>query len=642
MRKLKREAQLPAIPSAKMLASSCHATIPVTVVASEINKSKLKKQIISAICALLNSDGGEVICSSSIFSIIRQLEQAMNEICGSSVVTNNLDFESDHEFKIVRVKKSNILITTNYNLCLPSHSQIVQVCPKEPIGKIKELLNRKFVEQPVECGSHCHEFFEGKECHLNEEKTKQFKQIKSEETNGTTLGDRMTGYANRFSHYVSGFANHRGGHLYYGIHDDGVVEGEFIQNETEQIEITKKVEVAIKKLFWPEQVKKGKHWEIFFEPVMDSCSNPIPSTFVIVVYIAPCVGAVFVKKPECYEVVNDEVNQMSFSTWKERILRTACDESIPNKLNSVETWQSGRIEKCCISALCTLTHCLNNGDWHGLQKNSIKIQNKHPKSVEIKLVVLLQKALACSQKQEFNIATELLKEYDELVPKSLERDVFEVLRLYALAACNRQGSHNEIKQHIRDALFMAMGKLDRLRPGLVSALVNLFAGTVTDCLNNTAVVSLEKLSCDAIQHLHKDQEMPKHPDFRADLERKGYLNRAALRLGCSFSGNLITEYVDDKRVNEADSYIRSVEKSFEDDPYVTKKCQILLDLAKSMLYFRQSQNQPGDRMKLIQMALEFSQKGKMDAENLKFSGIASCCESFERLFTEKLQPKFFR
>ena len=627
-----------------MFASSRHARIEITVDASKISSdyASIKKEIISAICALLNTDGGEMVCSSSIFPIIRQLEQAMNEICGSSVVANNLDFESDQEFKIIRVKKSDIFITTSYNLYLPSHSQIGQVSPKEPTGKIKELLNRKFVEQPVERGSHCQEFFYGKKCDLHEEKTKQLKQVKSgkckKSKKGKTLSDRMTADTNRFSHYVSGFANHRGGHLYYGIHDNGVVEGELIPNEKEQKEITNKVEEAIKAMRWPVQLKRGEHWDIFFKPVMDS---PIPSTFVIVVYIAPCMGAVFVEEPECYHVVNGKVSQMSFATWKERILLPANDESIPTKVNNITTWRSQSNEKYCMDAFCTLTHCLNNGDWDGLEKNSIQIENKYPKSVEIKLVVLLQKVLACSQKQEFEIATDLLKDYEELAPKSSERDVFEVLRLYARAAYNHKGSNNEIRQHIRDALLMAVAKLDLLRPGLVSVLVNLFAGTVTDCLNNIAVISVEKLLYDALQHLDKDPEMLKHPDFRADLERKGLLNRAAFHLGCSFSGNLITEHVDDNRVEEAHYCIKEVEKSIEDTKIVSKHCEIQLDLVKSMLYFRQSENRPSERTDFIQKALRLSQNSKIDAEKCKFFETVLWSRSLERLFVKKSEPANF-
>jgi predicted HTH transcriptional regulator len=49
-----------------------------------------------------------------------------------------------------------------------------------------------------------------------------------------SLADRMVSKHIRFACYVSAFANHRGGHIYYGVKDDGSVEGEiFGQNDEE-------------------------------------------------------------------------------------------------------------------------------------------------------------------------------------------------------------------------------------------------------------------------------------------------------------------------------------------------------------------------------------------------------------------------
>ena len=61
----------------------------------------------------------------------------------------------------------------------------------------------------------------------------------------------MTGKDNKFSCYVSAFANYNGGHTYYGITDDGLVESELISNEKDKREITKKVGKAINKMIWP-------------------------------------------------------------------------------------------------------------------------------------------------------------------------------------------------------------------------------------------------------------------------------------------------------------------------------------------------------------------------------------------------------
>ena len=69
----------------------------------------------------------------------------------------------------------------------------------------------------------------------------------------------MIGKGNKFSRYVSAFANYKGGHIYYGIDDDGIVAGELIPNEVDKEEIVKKVEKSINKMIWPEQPKRKIH-----------------------------------------------------------------------------------------------------------------------------------------------------------------------------------------------------------------------------------------------------------------------------------------------------------------------------------------------------------------------------------------------
>jgi hypothetical protein len=185
-------------------------------------------------------------------------------------------------------------------------------------------MNRKVVQEPVQLGSYCTIFLKGTNSGLLESKIVQLKHVKAGPSKRIKQADRMTGKDNKFSCYVSAFANYNGGQSYYGITDDGLVEGELISNEKDKREITKKVGKAINKMIWPEQIgqsKRGEHRDILFEPVLDENSKPIPSTFVIVIYIAPCLGGVFTEVPECYEMVEEKVKKMSSATWKKRILQ---------------------------------------------------------------------------------------------------------------------------------------------------------------------------------------------------------------------------------------------------------------------------------------------------------------------------------
>ena len=73
-------------------------------------------------------------------------------------------------------------------------------------------------------------------------------------------------------------------------------------------------------MVWPNNApQRGKHWDIFFEPVMDSSNQQIPSTFVVVVTVIQCAGGVFTEKPESFRVVSGKLEEVPFEIWKKHI-----------------------------------------------------------------------------------------------------------------------------------------------------------------------------------------------------------------------------------------------------------------------------------------------------------------------------------
>ena len=325
-------------------------------------REKIIQEIKVAICAMLNSNGGKVVIDfetdsnetpvggSQMALVIRILEQSMISIIGLDETISNLNFTEDEESIIILVEKVDFLITINYNLYLPSQKQVVQVSSLKPIKKVKDdIINRKVIHEPVQTRSRCQLFRKDSICRIRECKTVQLKHLEAEATKRTTLADRIIGKGNKFTCYVSAFANYRGGHIYYGITDDLLVIGELIENEEDKKQITKKVEKAIKKMIWPEDVgqpKQTKQWDIFFEPVVDK-DKPIPSTFVIVIYIAACLGGVFTEDPECYEIVDEKIRKMSLATWKKRMLlpgRSTNGEEIPGSIPRIKCNSAERRE----------------------------------------------------------------------------------------------------------------------------------------------------------------------------------------------------------------------------------------------------------------------------------------------------------
>ena len=287
-------------------------------------KETKMKNIISSVCALLNTDGGDLVmnineslaCDVQISNYIRMIEQRLTEIIGSVVMVSNINFEKKEQKIILHVEKSNVLISTNYNLYLPTQTQVIPVQPNNArIDIVKKLIafDRERILHGVKIESHSRRLVKDQNCGLEENKEIQFKNLKAGSSKCVTLADRMKN--NKLPSYISAFANHHGGHIYYGIKDDGTVEGEVVTDKGRG-EITKKVAKTIDKMIWPQKPEKGKHWDIFFEPVLDINSNAIPSTYVIVVFVGSCPGGVFVEEPESYKIVNGKVGKMKFSDWK--------------------------------------------------------------------------------------------------------------------------------------------------------------------------------------------------------------------------------------------------------------------------------------------------------------------------------------
>ena len=611
-------------------------TVDMTVPDKNIYTDKpVLKMVISAICALLNSNGGKVVCSSQISLAIRTLEQSMISIIGLNRTVSNIDFKEGEEYTIILVEKADFFVTSNYNLYLPTQTQVVQMSSVEPVENVKDdIMNRKVVLEPVQLGSHCQMFLKDKNCGFHENKMRQLKHLKADPSKRVTLADRMIGKGNKFSSYVSAFANHKGGHIYYGITDDKVVEGEFIPNEEDKNEITKKVGKAINKMIWPQQIcqpERGVHWEIFFEAVVDKNSKPIPSTFVIVIYIAPCLGGVFTEEPECYEVVDGKVEKMSFSTWKKRILGTVEIDSIPRGIGSSITWISKRTRTLCIQEFCILTAYLNNGDWKGFRNRSTHIEKKYPEVVEMKLVVLLKRILARSRKHHFNTANQLLKTYDNLLPSATEYHIFEVLGLYVHAALTRPKGGLD---HIRDLLVNALVKSEWLLPGIVTALVYLFAGTMTDHFDDTCLRPPDVLSHNALEHLQLF--MPNNPEIRADLEYKAHITLATYHLGCNLSAHLDSGHIHSKRLIQADSSIKAVEESASKGNKLTRYREVQLSLVKSIRNFRYWEVQPDERSHSMQKAFQLSKNAENLARKRKFFEMVSWSKSLQGLYAEKL------
>ena len=601
-------------------------------------KEQKLKEIIATICGMLNTNGGKVVIhvendanvpieGSLSVQVIRRLEQTMISLIGLSQTVSKINFNEDAEDPTILIKKNNSLITTNYHLYLPSQKQVVQVPPLEPPKKVIGcIISRKIIEQPVQLHTHCQKFLQGKHCGLHENKTTQLKNLKAEQSKCTRLSDRMTGKANKFSCYVSAFANHRGGHLYYGIKDDGFIEGEEISNDDDKSDIIKKVEKAINKMIWPEEIgqpKRGEHWEIFFEPVLDENSKPIPSTFMIVIYIAPCLGGVFTEEPECYEMVEGIVEKISYSFWKKRMLRSfwRVDHEIPQSVQRAK-WSSHSARMAFTVGSEKLRQLISNGDWAAFNEESETLQRESVK-LEMKLSVLSQIVKAHYRRGEFTKALEYLKEYEGILPQTRDRLFFEVMGFYLRAGIYRaKGDFKAVKDHLTGALENA----ELIEPGLVTATVYTFAGTVTDLFSSPDILCKK-----ALAHL---QLIPDSPgiDIHSDKKQKAHINLANFYLGCNISERSMKENVDISSLNSAKASIMAVQKSVLERSPLSSYYDVRLNLVCSVYNYRQSQLHPDKKTRFLRYAFDYAKKAERLAKDCQFVEMVECSKAYLALF----------
>ena len=614
-------------------------------------KERILLEILAAICAMLNSNGGKVVIhietDSSIPEegspfppvslVIRILEQTMITIIGMQQNFSCIRFDQSVQSKIViLVEENSYLITTNYNLYLPSQSQVVQVLPLEPPEIVKKvILDRKPVRNATQRGTHFNRFLKGSDCGFQDCKTIQFKHLKATPSKRTTLADRMTGKGNKFSCYVSAFANYRGGHIYYGITDEGVVEGEFIPNEKDKVEIIKKVEKAVNKMIWPEQIgqpKRGEQWEIFFEPVVDENSTPVPSTFVIVIYIAPCLGGVFTEELECYEMVHGKVSKMSFDSWKKGILQPVClrrKEEIPPSVGRV-TWSSDAARKAFTVGCVEIGQHICNGHWDAISKKSpILLKSQLP---AMKSVVLAMQVIASYCRGKYSEASFLLDQYMTILPQVQDILIYEVLGLYLQAALKRASrDFKTLKEYLTEVLL----KAELIGPGLITAAVYVFAATVTDRVNleEKAMNSPDTCSITALKHL---QYITEPFDMLADMKRKAHMNLATFYLGSNVSGQLVKDNIDTLNFSKAKTSIAAVNEAVCTGNPLKRYQDAQFSLVLSINNYRHSQANFNRRTHFLRIAFNHAKKAECLARDHQFSELLEWSQAYKALFTEEL------
>lgn len=664
------------------------------------NKSRravVIKDTLCAACGLLNSHHGGILKITSSKSLtpallddfVRGIEQTLIELIGVTAFRECCQIEIIDLGKEItfNVKPNDRLCTIEYNLFLPTDFLVKQVLRTEPLEKIAPLLKSGKPLDSKKLNNTWVEFVKDSIMpeDLRESDEVQFKKLKSDKNKNKSLADRII--ANKITHYIAAFANHKGGHVFIGIDDETYKVCGQIVSINEKQRVTEKIESAVKSMVWPQEhgePNRGKHWDLSFVPVVDESKSPITDLFVIVVAIAQCPGGVFLTYPEAYAIKNEKVVRMEFERWKKQLIHDANMRDIVKftrenpwrKTNSCLIAKSESIDQSTFDVnkvldasdlenndsiavmmpkfssknskttrLCRritdyMEQLIQDGDFDNLLAFSSKIcKNNAQTSADIEVAVRFMLALGAYRRRMFEDAYEELNKASSLIIFTENSVEFEVQRLHLLACfCRGENKHDTSYE----VTYGSLQKIETVVPGWHTAWTLNDAGYLFGILageerNQEVKKSLKKqaisLYMKAIDHsLAVDKQLDDGNDvsvLKSNLLHRCHIRLAMLHLGCKplTNDDDESEEVTDKDIEIAISSILVVEKSSLKGDLLTDVNECYLYLVKSDLSYRRAQLNVAHSKKNIKIAKYWATKAYDLAEKDKFPGIMKYAKS---------------
>ncbi|CAB4041957.1 schlafen family member 13-like, partial [Paramuricea clavata] len=317
---------------------------------SKEKKRERLQNLIKHIVALLNSAGGVIRINESgndEKTIIKQrdiwkqgLEQTLVDILTQDEYKQCIHFNSASKFPYcyLFVRKSKRVCTQSSGLKIPlecsvkdaTYNGILNILHQSVSQRESSSLEMSDENMEPDSGytdnsstfsfpdeEHA-EFHYEKNVSFHESDTVQFKFI---------IKDLLKGIDSHLPNYVSAFANHRGGKVYFGIHDDGTVKGQLVEGEDEKREVKDIVEKVMKRKnenqemvrIWgkPDFIPQyDEQWTVEFVEVIGKPEGE--ERCVVVVKIFPFDGGMFLEHPLAWKVdeSSEEIVKIDFVEWR--------------------------------------------------------------------------------------------------------------------------------------------------------------------------------------------------------------------------------------------------------------------------------------------------------------------------------------
>lgn len=596
-------------------------------------KEKKMGEIMNVICALLNSNGGKLYLTFDkspprrhVRDCVRMIEQRVKEFTTCCTVSTDLTLQLTPPGTLTIILTNSVnLITLNYNLYLPSECQVMSLSSCEPIENIKRILQVRVPTMKLRIDGNWHFVKNYRQENIRESKFVAYKHLKDNPSKCVTLADRILGKSNKFTSYVSAFANHAGGRIYYGIDDDGAVQGENITEEDKD-EIIRKVKKTIKKMIWPEycgEPQKGKHWDLHFQPVVDITGKAIPSTYVIVVHVAECPGGVFTEEPESYRIANSSVEKMNFNDWKCHLLGVS-NQIVPHRDVPRITWSSAKNRRIYSELTMRLVQYRNDNMMTKFKELGELAISKYTEN-NARLVFVSEEVAVALKYHHFSKAENLFKTFGELFENTkIDCGIFAVRNLYLDSRIQRAvGNYADSYKIAKDGIQM----MEQIPAEFMTVWFYMHTAQIATILSSTekdrqTSHDLRRQAKELLRLAARDANMlNEFPQRVSDLQQKLHIYTASIYLGCSLTGKTLDKsLISDLDVKTATLELAMIHQSIFSETPPTRFRQIQFLLTQSDLFYRYSQRTPDQehQTRNLKRAFEYARKAQRRAWESKF------------------------
>ncbi|XP_028394619.1 uncharacterized protein LOC114518823 [Dendronephthya gigantea] len=387
-------------------------------------------------------------------------------------------------------------------------------------------------------------------------------------------------------------------------------------------------------MIWPKNSKPAdQRWDVFFEPVMNNTENAIPQKYVVVVFVAQCRGGVFTEEPECYDIINNKVHKIDYSSWVQRIdpCLALKEGTYPANTPSDLVYEE-------------LTYHLNKGEELDVLDAAIKNARENYKNGgDVDLICLSKFISFYLRRGEYSLVEEYFIKYTKKltsVSSSSKVEVmgrFEVMEQYLRCVQERcKGNYEESYEIAKQCSH----NLKKLPYCIISAafyvqiatLENILAMKTEDNEKRLALRSqAEKNYVLASSHLKQIQG---HRTTKAEYLQKIYINSALLQLACSLTGDVLQDSEELVDTEKAKKFLRQAYDITLDSYPISKFRKIQSLFAEACLSYRLGREDPSRQNETLKHALNYSKEAKNLAEKCTFVEMKKYAENFIKFFEQ--------